>query len=626
MSVLILRPAPVSKRTWLISQAPRLEVTSSRESESAGEWVESRLDYSATNRLFDRLRTLELSGSTLDASLRYGETPMWQFLPSFIWPEIHRRHAIHQLVLDVLRMKEPSRLQLVVPTGPEADRWRDVVTSVAGTLGVDVEISRERQTSRPFGVRPDPALRIMRQAKRATFRAVLRHLVAITPDAAAGVRTILFTSFPRHWVADPFDDARKYDEQLYPLLDAFRARGWQDFIGVDLPYDTDRRSIRAFRERIRDITSGLRWTSFEANADKSTRADVTRAREAFLTRWEQLHRRLNAARLETHGVDFLPSIKPTLRSAVMELVPQAVGMLRTADIILNEQRPDAVLATYETGPYERALIIRAGHRSIPTVGLQHGMIFPNHYDYMHRSVTTDSRATEGFVVPKITCVWGPIWKHNLTQHGRYPEHAVAVTGNWRYDRHVAKGTGLSVPNADGNLLILTAAQESALFVHDLLEELGNIVDLRRIRVKPHPAEDDRPIQDVLISRGLSPSALLQGALVPALNDAAVVIAQPSTSIAEAVLLGRNVIFIDRTDDAAFEPYSAATIRIGSVAEVGPVLQRLLNDPAERERLLLNREAFISNFFHQLDGRSANRVVETVVQLCSANVSSLDERR
>ena len=118
------------------------------------------------------------------------------------------------------------------------------------------------------------------------------------------------------------------------------------------------------------------------------------------------------------------------------------------------------------------MLIEAARAGIPSVGLQHGMIFENNYDYMHVDTGHDS-ALSAFTVPRKTCVWGELWREALTGNGTYPtrrrlrDRKLAVRRHRDHPGLARVGTEPhSVSQEKGPNLVLacSGAQESIEFV------------------------------------------------------------------------------------------------------------------------------------------------------------------
>jgi len=422
-------------------------------------------------------------------------------------------------------------------------------------------------------------------------------------------------------VGVPGDAHRKYDEQFYPLLPALRAAGWSRFVMVDCQDSPE----SELRERMRNGEAGVRWRRYSSYRPRGD-ATVAKARAMFAHMWQVLQDDPQFAEdFRYRGVSLMPALRQQLHWAFHDLLPRCAELLATASQMLAQEQPDAVIATYETGPWERALIIQAARAGIPTVGLQHGMIFDNHYDYMHCRITTDPiTSPAGFVVPKITCIWGPFWKENLTKFGHYPPEAVVVTGNWRYDciAEITRGMGIARLKQEFGIvpekkvvLILSASQSYIDYIRHCLQVLVTRPECTPL-IKLHPDDNPVPVYEMLRQFGYPDKVLIQGQLIEALMVADLVISQISTAVSEAALLGKEIVLVNFQNLKGSEAYvrDGICLYVTDPAELASAIEQGLNDPCIQAKLRAARSEFISRYFFKTDGYAAQRVAEVLERL------------
>lgn len=589
-------------------------------------------DYRETNAFFNRLQDARVAGRPLLEFVAYDGASMWQFLPSFLWPVFFRSIELIRLVGQVVDEVGPLEIRAWPVADHTALLWEGVVRAVGASRHVPVVFNAPGGLPPLFfrrgGARFRARLRWMREnlshwrlewAERRLRRQAPREMAAST-----GAKKLLFATIARHWTQIPGGVGR-YDEQFYPLLPALRAAGWRTFVGIDCPYGPSPVVIQALDDRLRNGETGVHWCGFWAYGQASTlRAAEGRARRVFDGQWRTLRGAADfAADFRYRGVSLWPALREDLEAAFRHILPRCVRMLAAAGAILDRERPDAVMATYETGPFQRALLLQAARRGIPTMGLMHGMIFDDHYDYMHRRVTTSVTADPfGFIVPEITCVWGPAWKENLVSSGHYPSEAVAVTGNWRYDRLVATLGRTNVELMRRSLglapdvrvvLVLSSSQKVLEYIEKCLSVVAGIPNGVPL-VKLHPADDPAPVRVLLHRRGYPERTLFTGPLVDALAVADLVISQPSTAVGEAVLLGKPVVLADfQATSGPGTAYAAGGVCLVADDEdaLRGAVEKALLDEGVRASLATARQEFVQRYFFKIDGGAASRVVEAL---------------
>jgi len=174
---------------------------------------------------------------------------------------------------------------------------------------------------------------------------------------------------------------------------------------------------------------------------------------------------------------------------------------------------------------------------------------------MQRNIVTQYLPKKnGFFRPRITCVWGSAWKENLVENGFYPEDAVIVTGNWRYDQlfNIIKKMDvltikkhLSVPPDKKVIMIASGNQNVSEFINSCLRIIRTMDHVFPI-IKLHPLDNPNPIYQAVKSYQFSKKIIIDE-LFEGLKIADVVVSQLSTVISEALLLDKRIIIANFTD-------------------------------------------------------------------------------
>ena len=76
-------------------------------------------------------------------------------------------------------------------------------------------------------------------------------------------------------------------------------------------------------------------------------------------------------------------------------------VIESAKEIIKKEKPDLIVMSLETGQYALAIILAAREKNIPTVGVQHGMIYPKNPAYIHKNVARSLNSLE-FPIPDKT--------------------------------------------------------------------------------------------------------------------------------------------------------------------------------------------------------------------------------
>jgi hypothetical protein len=518
----------------------------------------------------------ELQLSLLEATM-YDGVAMWQFLPSYTWPAFHRTLELVDIVLDLVDDLNPKDITAGA-AGDAADcYWRGVLEAVAAARGLPLALEGFADAEGPPEITRS---RVRTAATRLRPRGPRRRRIAPHRDTL-----VLVTLGQRHWVGGR-------DEQFDPLLPALREAGWRRFVMLDTEaVPADELAARSGGD--------VEWRSLATYRPVRPPSHLP-----FIETWDDV-KRLGV--LSYKGIDLHPALGLDLARAFAQTLPDIASLLLAARRFLQEQRPSALLATYETGPWSRALIIESAFGGIPTIGLQHGMIFDNHYDYMHARVTADPVAAPlGFAVPSATCVWGRFWRDMLTVAGHYPNDAVEVVGNWRLGDRAARKPS---DGDEANVLILTASQNVERFLSVAIDAAASAGCRPLVRL--HPADDRESVRVLLGERGVAAAG---GRLDEVLANASLVISQVSTIVAEAVWFGVPVVLVDLEDLGGWGAYEAAgvVVKASTPTELVESVARVLRDETLRRKLAEAGDALVAEWFEK--GNASSRVACVVERM------------
>src|SRR5690348_4062227 len=102
--ILTTRMEPVARDRPASLQPARLTVIADG---VAAEFV-SDMGYGDTNDLINSMQTLGLGEQPLATALRYDGASMWQFLPSYIWPDVFRAVEMTKVLTAAVDEHSPS--------------------------------------------------------------------------------------------------------------------------------------------------------------------------------------------------------------------------------------------------------------------------------------------------------------------------------------------------------------------------------------------------------------------------------------------------------------------------------------------------------------------------------------
>lgn len=579
-----------------------------------------------TNDLFNDIQDARVGRERLVDFVKFDSVPMWQFLPSFLWPHFFRVVQVIDTVQRVVEQTKPSQILVIRGNDAWDTHWTGGTRAVADACGVPVicieprdvpKDSRVRTVlkaiARRFGYHPMWLYDLQDRRFRAQLRRVSLEGSGRTKDRtasnAASEETLVFATVARNWLSIPGGGStRKYDEQFFPILPSLRELGYSRFIGIDCPYNDRVTPLSALKERIGQPETGFTWRSFFSyGTPKKWRSTHRKAQRVFRQQWSVMKDDPEFSRtFRYRGISLLPGLENELHNAFNRLLPDCAQMLAIARISLMEERPRAVVATYETGPYQRALLIEAERLGIPTIGLMHGMVFKNHYDYMHKGLSSKGSLEPGFAIADRFCVWGEFWKRNLTEVGHYPAENVTVTGNWRHaerdEKALAQGActlrdRVCGDDRDKVILLLSGGDCVVDFLEKCCSSLSDLSNCK-ILVKLHPVDERLEILatlDRLCARG---ACTRIHDLFTGLTAADIIVSQASTAISEAVVFDRAVVWANFSKRLGWEDYLAheAVLYAESESELRTRVSDGLYDTDVAKKLEQARRRMAEDYF------------------------------
>ncbi|MEE9592811.1 MAG: CDP-glycerol glycerophosphotransferase family protein [Thermoplasmata archaeon] len=454
-----------------------------------------------------------------------------------------------------------------------------------------------------------------------------------------GGRRILMVSHTHQWklLRDPHtEERRKGDAFFDSTISALEARGDFEILttyplgGPPDPWYFPLRGLRTLAERRRAGGRAFH-RPFEAYWSAHLWRDGMRARRRFVGMLEGIKAAIQEHLSTQEGYD-LDLLEDFLDYHFSVTFPRVVEHIDTAKRLLEAERPDLILLTTEYGLFERALVVGARMKGIPTLAVQHGVIHPRHFGYIYPpgAVATDGSVSAPHVpIPDRTAVYGQYHKEILTELGAYPSNSVIVTGQPRYDlleearqRYDSDRIRGELGLAPSGKLVLWTTQTHGLpaaeneanidavygALHGL-EGVGLVVKLHPLEDQGAPLYRKHRLNHPIIVDG-------EGDTFALLHACDLMITGHSTTALEAVALSRPVIILNLSGDPDPVDYVQAGVAVGvyRAEDLRPTIERLLVDDGG---LAENRERYIQRYLYRVDGKATERVVNLIEEMIEA---------
>lgn len=461
----------------------------------------------AIRSVLERINLFEESLALLDSWADEADAPARMTANGVTW-WLHARSFIslrvHEVVLwchVLAHLAPPGRHStIVIPAArtelvDAAMAWpRSTTTPKVVTVGVPVDkrepdptkeqpglatYIRQRAVRAPGGIRRRLGLGPGEMERRLTYLHARIDALAREPHAVLAL--VQAPSF--HTIGDE-KGRRRSDPYVASVLDRLADDGHSVIIvalELDHRSDADWKLIKHDERLLPSSIISRRWSLPEDGRIHAATAPSHRAD-------------LPDVDVSVDGFDIGPMVRRLVARYDKWFDTQRNGMT-WAERLLLELRPSVLFTGWEAA--RTSWLGAASQLGVPSVAVQHGVIYSNSPDYCRP-------AYEGLVRPDVTCVYGPYERDILIREGGYDPDSVIVTGSPRIEPDRALVPGSPDERAsvrrelgvvgDDRLLVVSAARRTIGNEIHGMSALGQLLagPLPGVHVafKLHPEEKD----------------------------------------------------------------------------------------------------------------------------------------
>jgi len=315
----------------------------------------------------------------------------------------------------------------------------------------------------------------------------------------------------------------------------------------------------------------------------------------------------------------------------------ATTMIDTAKKIIEAESPSVILMHDEYGALQMSLINAAKQVGIPTISIQHGIIYEELMPYFHLPEHISGKnAKLNFPLPDRMCVWSKKVKEYLLKFGNFPEKVPVVTGdpkldylpsvikNFSYQKITEK---MKIPKNKKVILFATEnlpnMNEKELVTNTVINAIKNLPDIHLI-IKIHPNENDDSFYRKKIDMlKLSNFSIVKDVnLYETLFISDVVVLSYSTVGYEAMLMGKPVISLNLLglhDDASLIKKKLAFV-VKKKEDLLTTIQNCLDSKFIEEHVN-DAELFADQELGKADGKASDRIIDQILQLKNQKLTS-----
>lgn len=573
-------------------------------------------------------KAVDAEGRTLKEALRYRGTTLWW------WAELYLHHST----------KAARRVRFLEMVFKVVEKFGARGARTHG-LTLDETLLVERFcAARGLGsvrgkttVDPNPH-------ERSALTAGLLEaskLVATATKGAGGrekrliPRSVVFVSHAAFWKSRTTSEGKEenYEHYLDALLSESKRRGLPIVtlgVGPQSSFRT-RSTTEKWKERL-SLQKDNRYVHINRFVTPRLAAA---ALKAFGNALGVRHRFQNAASLRAafshRGVAFDDLSQEDLGRTLLYQVPWAARCLLEFDAAFRELDPRLVCLYAESSGLGRAAIEATKVLRVKTLGLQHGILYPNYFSYER----TAEDVALGTPIPDLTAMNGDDGVRLLETTFRYPKGRVVATGSPRYDALAAeiktvdrneRRKSLAIVASD-KLVVLASRYAGIRDTHkasgpafaSLLDTVRRI-EGGRLFVKPHPAEPADAYDHDIATAALGDRVrvIADRSLTDILPAADLLVTVESLAATEALVAGVPVVILRHPSNLRDLVASGAALGVPDGGDAGPSIEALMMNPEARDLWRISRDAFLVDVAHGVDGKALDRLIKLVSQMAGLN--------
>ena len=458
-------------------------------------------------------------------------------------------------------------------------------------------------------------------AAKAMVTAAKARLAGPPAPPPTGERPVaLFLSHAAFWRPSG-DDGEAREHYFDRVIPAAEAAGLAPYVVAVGPRAAFRRRGPAARLRdwLRLGDGGEPFVHVNRWSDARVHREVRRATAELRAGWRRLRRSPGVAEAFSHrGVPFADLAEPDLAATMLLQLPWAVRCYEEMAGVLASARPAVVCLYAESSGWGRAAVAACRAAAVPSVAIQHGIVYPKYYSYRHAPDEADAP------VPDATALFGASARRLLVHLGHPRPESLVLTGSPKFDALVERARGCdrdalrrSFGAGDGQPLLAVASRFRAIrethsAIGGAFPSLVAAVRALRVRcvVKPHPAESRG---EYLAAAGVSDPAITVLApsadLVDLMIAADALVTVESLSAVEALVLGRPVVILDMPTHLGALVDAGVALGVASGEDPKDALRRALTDAETRNALQHARALYLDELAMGVDGRATERIVD-----------------
>ena len=297
-------------------------------------------------------------------------------------------------------------------------------------------------------------------------------------------------------------------------------------------------------------------------------------------------------------------------------IPLYLKLLDSTKAFFEENKPNSVFLSYETGSLAQCFIASLNKLHVKTIGMQHGIIYHNSSNYSFDDFYS-SKNPLGFPLPDFLLLFGEYAK-TILKENNYPIERLITFGNsffFDFDKIEKKLNNENLLkkyniNKSQKVILFTTATHQRKYTiqgkydfdeqiwRHLLENFAGNDDYFLI-LKPHPIESNiEPYLEILEKFPSNNVKIIQSSLFELISISTVLISIFSTTMIDALCFRKNVIQV--VFDNVKWPIPVEEYGVVLPSELSQLSKNIISifkDKNLRKSLAKNRDDFIKHQFN-----------------------------
>lgn len=378
----------------------------------------------------------------------------------------------------------------------------------------------------------------------------------------------------------------------------------------------------------RQLKGAKGWIALESYEPKGVGDLISKETKRIKELWSKV-RPSTKGSLIFNGQDLSDYLAYSLDVLFETRVPQIIRLVETMKNMLEIENPDAVLFVSDTRDTERAIVVAAKQKGIPTFGLAHGVFSEEAWFYIHKKgeispdLSTDAPYSP---TPDFLMVYGPLDKRDLVRWN-YPAKAIAVTGQPRYDILANAGEfydrertcrKIGIDPKKKFVLFATGThalpkEEAMISLEESYKAAKELSSKIEMVAKLHPNEGIMtPYEQTAEKIGFSPKIVQKYDMLELTYACDLMIQNHSTAAIEAMMLDKPVISMNYVEeDLLGSVKEGASLQVTKPGELAEKIEAALFDKKTREKLKRGSEKFIYERAFKIDGKASDRIGDLI---------------